>query len=180
MILWELFKMFFILGLASFGGGYSIISVLGLDVMKNHWMSSQDLTNIVAVAGMSPGPIATNSAILVGNHINGFLGAIVSALGMLLPSFLLVLIVATCFQKLNQNPIVQSIFYGLRPIVTSLILFAAIKFALSNDLISTNLSFKSIGLFLIFILSFISLGKFKCHPALILLISGIVGSIFYA
>ncbi|WP_163099745.1 chromate transporter [Peribacillus alkalitolerans] len=178
MILWALFKTFFLVGIGSFGGGLGMVSVIEFEVINQKWMTSQELTNIIAVAGMSPGPFATNCAILVGYHTNGLTGAIVSTLGILLPSFILVLLVAICFKKLNQYQIVQSMFYGLRPIITSLIIFAAIKLVISNNLVVSSLSLKSISIFLIFTFSLISLLKFKWHPVFVLLISGFIGYFF--
>ncbi|WP_144552439.1 chromate transporter [Bacillus sp. X1(2014)] len=180
MIFWELFKMFFVIGLVSFGGGYSILPVIEQDVIKHGWMTTQEFTNIIAVAGMSPGPIAANSAIIVGYSIAGIKGSIISALGILLPSIILVLIIATFFLKLNQYPIVKSMFYGLRPIVTSLILFAAIKFAISNNIVSFNFTWHTLSLLLVFGCSLAALLKFHWHPAIIIVISGLVGIALYS
>src|SRR5207248_812970 len=117
MVLWELFKTFFIMGFVSFGGGYAMIPVIETAVSLHGWMTTQQFTDVIAIAGMSPGPIATNSAILVGYSTAGILGALLSTLGTLLPSILLVLVVASFFQRLHHYSIVQSMFYGLRPIV---------------------------------------------------------------
>ncbi len=155
MVLWQLFKTFFLVGLVSFGGGYAMIPIIKTAVTQYGWMTAERLTNIIAIAGMSPGPIATNSAILVGYSAAGFSGAIISAVAMLLPSIILVVIVASFFIKFHHHPIVQSIFYGLKPMVTSLIIYAAISFALSNQLITPNISFRTITSLLIFGFSFI-------------------------
>ncbi|SMQ74767.1 chromate transporter [Bacillus sp. OV166] len=180
MILWALFKMFFVVGLISFGGGYAIMPVIELEVIKHGWMTTQEFTNVIAVAGMSPGPIATNCAILVGYSTAGITGSIISALGILLPSIILVLIVATCFLKLNHYPIVKSMFYGLRPIVTSLIFYAAVRFALSNNIISLHFTWHILSLLLVFGLSLVALLKFNWHPAYIIVLSGLVGIALYS
>lgn len=179
MILWELFKMFFTVGLVSFGGGYAIMPVIEHGVLQHGWMTTQEFTNIIAVAGMSPGPIAANSAVLVGYSTAGIQGAIISALGILLPSIILVIIVATFFLKLNQYPLVQSMFYGLRPIVTSLILYAAIRFALTNNIINLHFTWHTITLLAVFGLSLLALLKFQWHPLFIIVLSGLVGIAFY-
>ncbi|MFP5115832.1 chromate transporter [Bacillaceae bacterium C204] len=180
MIYWELFKTFFVVGLVSFGGGYAIMPAIELGVIEHGWMTTQEFTNIIAVAGMSPGPITANSAILVGYFTAGITGSIISALGILLPSIILVLIVATFFLKLNHYPIVNSMFYGLRPIVTGLILYAAIRFALSNNIISPNFTWHVLSLLLIFGLSLVALMKFRWHPAYIIVLSGLVGIALYS
>lgn len=180
MVLWQLFKTFFIIGFVSFGGGYALIPAIETAVTKYGWMTAQQFTDIIAIAGMSPGPIAINSAILIGYSTAGIWGAIISALGMLLPSSLLVLIIATSFQKVNHYPLVKAIFYGLRPMVTSLILFAALKFTLSNNMIRMNVSWHTISLLFVFGLSLFALLKLRWHPIYVIILSGLVGVALYS
>lgn len=174
MLLLELFKTFFVIGLVSFGGGYAMIPVIELEVTTHNWMTTQEFTDIIAIAGMSPGPIATNSAIFVGYQTAGIPGAVVSALGMVLPSLMIILLISLFFAKVNEHPLVQSAFYGLRPIIVGLIIYAAIKFALSNELIG-SLSLHTIGLLSIFFISLLALIRFKMHPAFVILTAGLVG-----
>jgi chromate transporter len=178
MILLDLFKTFFTIGLISFGGGYAMIPVIEMEVTSQEWMTIQEFTDIIAIAGMSPGPIATNSAIFVGYQTAGFAGAVVSALGMILPSLIIILIISTFFTKANKHRNVQSAFYGLRPIIVGLIIYAAIKFAISNELIGT-MSLHTVSLLGIFAISLLALIKFKIHPAFVIFIAGVVGVIFY-
>ena len=99
-------------------------------------MTTQQFTDVIAIAGMSPGPIAANSAILVGYSTAGLTGAISSALGILFPA---IIHRNRCSYLLHQIESLSScsiIFYGLRPIVTSLVVFAAIRFAISNHMIN--------------------------------------------
>jgi chromate transporter len=180
MELWELFSTFFIIGFVSFGGGYAMIPVIETEVSQHGWMTIQQFTDVIAIAGMSPGPIATNSAILVGYSTAGVTGAIISALGILLPSIILVIGVATFFTKLHHYPIVKSIFYGLRPIVTSLIIYAAISFSISNNLFSLKVSWQTVSLLLIFGLSLFALLKLRWHPAYVIVLSGLVGVVLYS
>ncbi|MEI2472037.1 chromate transporter, partial [Peribacillus frigoritolerans] len=107
-----------------------MIPVIESEVSQHGWMTTQEFIDIIAISGMSPGPVTANSAILVGYSTAGLAGAISSALGILLPAIIIVTVIATFFSKLNHYPVVQSMFYGLRPIVTSLIIFAAISLAL--------------------------------------------------
>ncbi|WP_342536354.1 chromate transporter [Sporosarcina sp. FSL K6-3508] len=178
MIFLDLFRTFFMVGLISFGGGYAMIPVIEMEVTSHNWMTTQEFTDIIAIAGMSPGPIATNSAVFVGYHTAGLSGAIVSTAGMVLPSLIIILLVSIFFTKANKHPIVQSAFYGLRPIIVGLIIFAAIKFAISNQLIG-SFSLHSLTLLAIFIVSFISLIKFRVHPALVIITAGIFGMFIY-
>jgi chromate transporter len=180
MVMWELFSTFFIIGFVSFGGGYAMIPVIETEVSQHGWMTMQQFTDVIAIAGMSPGPIAANSAILVGYSTAGVTGAIISALGILLPAIILVIVIATFFTKFHHYPIVQSMFYGLRPIVTSLIIYAAISFALTNKLISLNVSWQTVSLLLVFGLSLFALLKLRWHPAYVIILSGLVGVVLYS
>lgn len=179
MILWELFRTFFLIGFVSFGGGYAMIPIIEKEASQNNWMTTQQIADMIAIAGMSPGPIATNSAILIGYTAAGLPGALVSTLGTLLPSILLVITVATFFSKLQHYPIVQSIFYGLRPMVVSLIVFAALTLGISNNLFTINMTWKTVGLLCIFGSSLFLLMKVRLHPLLVILFSGILGVALY-
>ena len=143
-------------------------------------MTTQQFTDAIAIAGMSPGPIATNSAVLVGYSAAGVTGAMIAALGILLPAIILVIIVGTFFIKLHHNLVVQSMFYGLRPIVTSLVIYAAISFALSNHLLSLEISWQTISLFIIFGLSLLALLRLHWNPAYVIVLSGLVGVVLYS
>lgn len=180
MVLWELFKTFLMIGFVSFGGGYAMIPVIQTEVAQHGWMTTQQFTNTIAIAGMSPGPIATNSATLVGYSTAGLTGAIISTLGTLLPAIIIVIIVSTFFSKLNHYPVVQWMFYGLRPIVTSLIIYAAISFAYSNKLINLNDLQQTWPFLLIFGLSLVALIKLRWHPVYVILLSGLVGVALYS
>ncbi|MFD9626552.1 chromate transporter [Peribacillus muralis] len=180
MVLWELFSTFFIIGLVSFGGGYAMIPVIEIEVSQHDWMTTQQFTDIIAIAGMSPGPIAANSAILVGYSTAGISGAILSALGILLPAILFVIVVGSFFIKLHHHPVVRSMFYGLRPIVTSLVIYASVSFALSNTMISKTISWQTVSLLLVFGLSLFALLKLRWHPAYVIILSGLVGVMLYS
>jgi chromate transporter len=179
-LLFELFITFFIIGFISFGGGYSIIPVIETEAISHGWMTTQEFTDIIAIAGMSPGPIATNSAILVGYSQAGIIGAIVATLGIVFPSFILIIIIAMFFKKLYKYRLVEAAFYGLRPIVLGLIFYSAIKFALANQVVSLTISSQSIILLVVFGLSLAALVKFKLHPMFVILLSGGVGVLVFS
>lgn len=179
-MLWDLFLTFFLIGCFSFGGGYAMIPVIEREVVTNHgWMTIQEFTDVIAVAGMSPGPIATNSAIFVGYQVNGVAGSFISAIGMILPSFIIIMIVSLFFYRIQEHTLVKSAFYGLRPMITGLILYAAIKFGLNNEIFKWDFSFHQLSLFTIFICSLLAMLKFKMHPVFVILISGMVGIVLY-
>lgn len=173
----DIFLTFLLVGFVSFGGGYAIIPVIEREVIRHGWMTSTELIDVIAIAGMSPGPIATNTAVFVGFHVSGFVGAVTAAIAITLPSVILIFLIATFFYKINDIPVVQSAFYGLRPVITGLIVFAAISFAQSNGLLSfTKEAFIGGLLFLFFLLALL---KFKWHPALVILIAGGAGILIY-
>lgn len=178
-MLLSLFLVFFIIGAVSFGGGYAMIPVISTEVVKHHWIDTAQFTDVVALAGMAPGSIASNSATAVGYKVAGIPGAIVSSIAITLPSIIIVLLIALFFYKVNKNPFVQSAFYGLRPIVTSLIIYAAIHFALANGILTRHLSMHTAGLLVIFLLSLIALDRYKIHPTLVIILAGVAGVIFY-
>jgi chromate transporter len=178
MIYWELFSTFFVIGLVSFGGGYAMIPVIEREVVAHGWMTTQAFTDVIAVAGMSPGPIGTNSAIFVGFQVASLLGAMAAAAGMVLPSLLLVIAAGLCFTKLDKNKWVQSAFYGLRPIITGLIFYGAIRFAVSNQIIGAWSSEMAVAL-LFFICSLAALIYFRIHPFYVIMISGLTGIAVY-
>ena len=151
-MLWDLFTTFFRIGLVSFGGGYAIIPMIELEVVRHDWMTTQQLTDIIAIAGMSPGPIATNTAVFIGFQIGGFIGAATAVIAITLPSIFIVFLIASSFYKINKLPIVQSAFYGLRPIITALIIYAAFSFARSNGFLSFSKEALSGGLLFVFCL----------------------------
>jgi chromate transporter len=178
-MLWELFTTFFMIGFVSFGGGYAMIPLVQEEVVARHgWMTSQTFTDVIAVAGMSPGPIATNSAIFIGYEQLGVLGAAVSALGMVLPSLIIILAISGIFYKIQKSVMVKSAFYGLRSIITGLVVYAAVLFAVNNGLVA-SFSWHTLSLILIFGLSLLALIRYRIHPVYVILLSGLVGIALY-
>jgi chromate transporter len=179
-VLWQLFYNFLIIGFIAFGGGYAMIPVIGAQVDKFHWMTAQEYMDVTAIAGMAPGPIATNTAILVGYKTAGFTGALVSAAGMVLPSLILVVAVATVFYKLYQHKLTKAAFYGLRPVVVGLIFYGAIKFSVSSGMISPRFTASTVTMWCIFAASLLLLWRAKLHPFYVIILSGLVGVALYS
>lgn len=124
-MLWEMFITFFKIGAFTFGGGFAMIPIIKKEVVENKkWIKDEDFIDIISIAQSSPGPIAVNSSIYVGYRIKGFSGALVSALGTVMPSFLIILIIANFFLEFSDNKIIEKIFMGIRPAVVALILSA--------------------------------------------------------
>lgn len=180
MILIQLLVVFFIIGLVSFGGGYAMVPLVQDFVVDRFgWMSSSEFTDTVALAGMAPGPIAANGATIVGYHQAGILGAVAALTGIILPSFIIILLLAAWYRKHGNNKLVQSAFYGLKPAITGLILYAAFIMALNNGLVA-EWSYHTASQVLIFLGSLAALLFFRVHPVIVILVSGVLGMVIYS
>jgi chromate transporter len=119
---WESFKTFFKIGIFTLGGGYAMIPLIEEEVVnKKHWVSKEDMLDLIAIAQSCPGVFAINIAIFIGYKLKKERGAIATALGTALPSFLIILAIAMFFSQFKDNPIVAAMFRGIRPAVVALI-----------------------------------------------------------
>ena len=126
MIFFELFYSFFLIGLFTFGGGYAMIPMIQEQVVSKGWISESNLTDFIAVSEATPGPFAINISTFVGNSVGGVFGAICSTIGVILPSLIVIIIIAMIMKKFMKNKYVQGALKGVRPIVLALILSTAI------------------------------------------------------
>lgn len=129
MIFFQLFYTFFFIGAFTFGGGYAMLPLIQDAVLKAGWMSQEEIINFVAVSESTPGPLAINMATFVGMKTAGVLGAICCTLGVVLPSFLIILVVAHFYQKFQKSRLVEGVMSGLKPAVVGLILAALLQVA---------------------------------------------------
>lgn len=124
----ELFAAFFRIGLFTFGGGYAMIPLIERDVVtKKQWMKDEDLLDMVALAESTPGPVAVNAATFVGRQVGGYAGAAAATLGVVLPSFLIILAVGYLLQMVMHSRLVRDAFLGIRASVLVLIASAMIS-----------------------------------------------------
>ncbi|HEY5537877.1 MAG TPA: chromate transporter [Acetobacterium sp.] len=187
MIFLELFINFFKIGLFTFGGGYAMIPLMQQEVVGNQWLSLTELTNIIAISQSTPGPFAVNVATFVGMGMGGLLGALIAALAVVLPSFIIILIIAKAFTNFQNNKWVQGALFGMRPVVIGLIA-SAVFLLMSSELIVqgaeiTNLQVLMKSLQYKEIIIFASCTfiyfKFKLHPIQLILISGGLGMLLF-
>ena len=113
MIYLELFWTFLKIGLFTFGGGYAMIPLIQSEVLAKGWLSMEELVNFIAISESTPGPFAINIATYIGTETSGILGAVCSTFGLVLPSFVIILIVATAFMKFKENKYVDGVMNGL-------------------------------------------------------------------
>ena len=121
----RLFWNFLMIGALSFGGGYGMISLVRETVLSNGWLTESEFLSFIAVSESTPGPLAVNMATFVGSSQGGFWGALVATLGVVLPSFLLLLLIAAVLRNLMKYRGVEAFLSGVRPCVVALILATA-------------------------------------------------------
>ncbi len=123
--LWTLFLTFFKIGAFTFGGGYAMVPLIQREASEKHgWVTDEDILDIVAIAESTPGPIAINSATFVGYRTCGVLGSVAATLGVVLPSFIIILTISGILRQFQENVYVQYAFRGIRCGVLALILKA--------------------------------------------------------
>lgn len=177
-MLLSLFIVFLKIGFVSFGGGYAMIPVIRHEVLQYGWISEREFNDLVALAGMSPGPIVTNTATLIGYETAGISGAVLSTIGMVLPSLILIILISAFYYKVQKANWVTATFYGLKPVVTGLIVYAAIHFGISNGGPGL-LSWQTAGTLIIMALCIIALLKYRMHPLAVIALSGLLGIAFF-
>lgn len=118
----KLFISFFKIGAFTFGGGWAMIPLIEREVVdKQNWIKREDFVDALAIAQSLPGVLAVNISILIGNKLRGLKGCLMTTLGTILPSFLIILAIAIWFVQTYDNPVVERIFKGIRPAVVALI-----------------------------------------------------------
>ena len=179
MIYLILFWTFFKIGLFTFGGGYAMLPLIMAEVESHGWLEIADLVNFVAVSESTPGPFAINISTYIGMRTAGLLGAVCSTTGVVLPSFLIILIVARFYMRFRQNTSVQGVLSGLKPSAIGLIAAAVISIGaavffpsgFSQNVFTTPDFWISAGIFLaMLVLIFI-----KNVPILVIVISAVLG-----
>ena len=118
---WTLFLAFMKIGMLTIGGGYAMLPLIQREVVDRGWMSKEEFIDIFSVAQSLPGIFAVNISIFVGYRLKKKLGGVVCALGTIMPSFVIILLIALCFTQVKDNVWVEKAFKGLRPAVVALI-----------------------------------------------------------
>ena len=192
MIYLRLFLTFLKIGAVSFGGGYGMISLIREEVLSHGWLTEEQLLRFIAVSESTPGPIAVNMATFIGSSQAGFIGALVATFGVVLPSFIVILLIAALLKKVLKKVMkyagVQAALNGIRPVITGLILGTALILLLSTianiQTIHSPVLFdwKAGVIFAVLAVSAAAYSKFRkkpFSPILLLLFSGVMGILFY-
>lgn len=131
-IYWQLFSDFFKIGAFTLGGGYAMIPIIQSEVVdRRRWLKQEEFLDIIAIAQSCPGVFAINMSVFIGYKLRKLTGALCAAFGTALPSFAIILLIAMFFSRFQDNPVVESIFKGIRPAVVALI--AAPTFTLAKS-----------------------------------------------
>lgn len=171
-LLIKLFLIFLKIGAFSFGGGYAMLPIIEKEIVhNNNWISIKSFIDIIGISQMTPGPIAINSATFVGFKVQGVLGSLFATLGVVSFSFILVSIASHYMIKFKESEVISSALLGMRPALIGLIISAFIS--LGKE------SYHDIKSIIIGIIVFALLISKKIHPILVIVISGVLGVIFY-
>lgn len=169
-MLWKLFLSFAKIGAFTLGGGYAMLAVIEGEVVdRRHWIEKEDFLDLVVLAQTAPGILAVNISILTGNKIAGKRGALVSALGAVLPSFITILAIALFFSRFQDNEWVRRAFHGIRPAVVALI--AVPVFSLAK---SAKIGWKTVWIPIVVALLIWQLGVSPIYIIIVAILSGIL------
>ncbi len=178
----ELFLAFLKVGLISFGGGYAGIPLIRETVLSHGWMTDDAVSYFVAVAESTPGPIMVNAATYVGSVQGGIPGAILATVGVILPSFVIILLICVVLKHFIENKIFQSILNGIKPSIAGVILATGIFMLINNLLIGGKIDY--IAVIIAVILTVIILLYKKCtgkkfSPIATIGIAALLGAVLY-
>jgi chromate transporter len=167
-----LFWTFFKIGAFTFGGGYAMLPLIEREIVENKgWLSQDEMVDIFAISQSFPGAVAINSAIFIGKKICGYPGAFLALLGTILPSFVIITIVAIIFERISDINFIKAAFKGIGSAVVALLIVAAIRVG------KTAIRDKS-GI-LIFIIALVLLVIIKIHPVYVIIMGILSGLLIY-
>lgn len=184
----RLFLVFLKIGAVSFGGGYGMIALIQEDCLRYGWLTEEELLNFIAVAESTPGPIAVNLATFVGSSQGGLPGAFFATLGVVLPAFLIILLIAAIIRNLLKFAGVQAALDGVRPAIVGLILGTAaillLRIVCGVETAGDGAAFEWKNFVLLLLLFAVSAGyrlwkKKSFSPILFILLSGALGVLFF-
>ena len=175
LTLLKLFWSFLKIGFTSFGG-LSMIPLISHEVVSNGWMNLSEVSDIVAIAEMTPGPLGLNCATFAGIKASGIPGAIVANLGVLPPTFSVAAVAAIFFQKFQKSHRMEEILTGVRPVCIGLIIGVIVSFCQTNYIIDSAISPQAI---LIGVIDLVLLFKWQVSIPKIILLSALLGLVLF-
>lgn len=177
MILAELFFSFVQIGLFSVGGGYAAIPLIREQMVTLHgWLTAEEFMHLAAIAEMTPGPIAINGATFAGMKVAGLPGVLAATLGYILPSLVIVSVLASLYRRCREMPVLQGVLAALRPAVAALIASAGLSMLLQVALGSGGAAGEiHWGGLVLFTAALLALRKLKWSPILVMALCGAAG-----
>ncbi|MCI6213321.1 chromate transporter [Bacteroides heparinolyticus] len=167
----EAFSIFFKIGAFTIGGGYAMVPLIENEIVnKRNWVAKEDFIDLLAIAQSAPGVLAVNISIFIGYRLRGVRGSLVTALGTILPSFLIILAIALFFHSFKENAVVERIFKGIRPAVVALIAAPAFSMGKSAKINRYNIWIPIVSALLIWQLNF--------SPIWIIIAAGVGGYLY--
>lgn len=188
MIYLQLFLTFLKIGVVSFGGGYGMISLIREEVLIHGWLTEETFLNFIAVSESTPGPLAVNMATFIGSSQGGILGSFLATLGVVLPSFVIILLISAVLKNILKYAGVQATLGGIRPAIVGLICATSITMMLSTIFGFSKLGdtmtidYKGIIIFAVLAVIYLLVKKFKkkeLSPIILILISAVLGMLMY-
>lgn len=188
MIYLQLFWEFFKTGLFAVGGGIATLPFLYDISDRFMWFDRGQLADMVAISESTPGPIGVNMSTYAGFHTAGILGALVATVGLVLPSVIIIILIAKFMSHFSENPLVRSAFYGLRPAVAAMITMAGVEVAkislltlaqyLETRRFADLFDLRALSLFFVLAVAAFLLRKKNIHPVVYIAASAAVGILF--
>lgn len=185
-LLWKIFYAFLKTGVFGFGGGQATIPLIQEEVVDKHaWLTEEQFIDFLAMGNTLPGPIATKMSVLIGFDLAGYAGAAVALLGMILPSTIAIIILFTLFQEYKDSAFVKGMQAAAKPVVVMLI--AGVAFSMARGSVFNNVDFSMTRTWIIFGLFVVSgaivllnelVPSFNVHPALVIVVSLVIGGFF--
>ena len=186
MIYLSLFLSFLKIGAFTFGGGYSMISLIRETVLANGWLTEEEIMNFIAVSESTPGPVAINMATFIGSSQGGILGSVCATLGVVLPSFIIILLIVMVMKNLMKYKGVQAFLSGVRPCVVALIIGTSVVLAKStffpSDSGSAVFNWRgAVILAAVAAAAFVykKVKKKKISPIILILLSAVLGAVMF-
>lgn len=172
-IYWKLFECFFKMGLFTIGGGMAMIPIMQENVCdKYKWMTEEEVLDCIAVSQSLPGVVAINMATYVGYHKKGLLGAVVSTTGVILPSFIIIILVVSFLRTVDDNIYVQGALEGIKAAATGLIAYAAWKMG--------KQTLKNAFQWVLAVAAFVVIAVFGVSAVWVILAGIIIGEVYFA
>ena len=170
-IYWDSFKVFFKIGGFTLGGGYAMIPMIEAEVVeRKHWIDRDEFMDLIAIAQSCPGVFAVNMSVFVGYKLRKTRGALSACLGTVLPSFIIILLIAMFFAEFKDNPVIESIFRGIRPAVVALIAVPTFNMAKRAKITLSNCWIPIVCAFLIYAMG--------VNPIYVIILAGAGGYLY--